>query len=206
MKTSLHQAVQAHLHQHELSDEQLRLLQQCQAQARPPARARPRLGLALAASLVLALMVALPLALRQPQDLVDEIAAEVVHNHLRLKPLEVRADNLEAVGDYFTQLDFRLAQTALLQGEGLQLLGGRYCSLQGITAAQLRLQDNETGTLQTLYQTRYDPAIFKQLPKLEEGAPPRSTYIDGIKVQVWVEKGLLFARTEDEGIASEAGQ
>jgi hypothetical protein len=34
-------------------------------------------------------------------------------------------------------------------------------------------------------------------PDFDQGEMPVSTYANGIKVTLWVEKGLLFALTED---------
>jgi hypothetical protein len=80
----------------------------------------------------------------------------------------------------------------------LQLIGGRYCSLQGITAAQLRMKQGEN--LQTLYETEYVPDVFGDLPILEKGEEPQVVYAKGIKVKVWVEKGLLFALTDSPDV------
>ena len=123
------------------------------------------------------------------------IAEEVVQNHLKMKPLEVTSHSLHDMHAYFNQLDFSLRNSSLITTSNLQLLGGRYCSIQGFTAAQLRLKHNETGDLETLYQAPYDSKLFKELPNLQEGQAPVRHYINGIGVDVWVDKGILFART-----------
>ena len=123
------------------------------------------------------------------------IAEEVVHNHLKMKPLEVSSHSLHDMRAYFNQLDFSLRSSSVIENTSLQLLGGRYCSIQGITAAQLRLKDKRTGDLETLYQAPYNKELFKDLPKLQEGQAPVRHFINGIAVEVWVEKGILFART-----------
>ena len=123
------------------------------------------------------------------------IAEEVVHNHLKMKPLEVSSHSLHDMRAYFNQLDFSLRSSSVIENTTLQLLGGRYCSIQGITAAQIRLKDKQTGDLETLYQAPYNKELFKDLPKLQEGHAPVRHFINGIAVEVWVEKGILFART-----------
>jgi len=128
------------------------------------------------------------------KDMPQRIAEEVVKNHLKLKPLEVKAETINAIRGYFSKLDFMPVESSMLAGKGMQLIGGRYCSLQGITAAQLRMKQGRN--LQTLYQTQYLPDVFGQLPKLEKGEAPLIVYAKGIKVKIWVEKGLLFALTE----------
>lgn len=124
----------------------------------------------------------------------QQIAEEVVNNHLNLKPLEVKTGSINAVRGYFTKLDFMPVESSLQALNDLQLIGGRYCSLQGITAAQLRMRQGES--LQTLYETEYLPDVFGDIPSLEKGEAPLVVYAKGIKVKVWVEKGLLFALTD----------
>lgn len=96
-----------------------------------------------------------------------------------------------------TKLDFMPVESALLKGSTKSLIGGRYCSIQGITAAQLRLKDNETGQVQSLYQTVYDKKVFYDLPVLKEKQKPITVYSKGLAVDIWVEKGILFALTRD---------
>jgi len=128
------------------------------------------------------------------KDMPRLIAEEVVKNHLKLKPLEVKAETINAIRGYFSKLEFMPVESSMVSDNGMQLIGGRYCSLQGITAAQLRMKQGRN--LQTLYQTQYLPDVFGQLPKLEKGEAPLIVYAKGIKVKIWVEKGLLFALTE----------
>lgn len=129
--------------------------------------------------------------------MINEIAVEVVKNHLNQKPLEVNGNQLSNIKDYFIRLDFAPVESEFLQSKDISLMGGRYCSLQGITAAQLRFKSiSEEGT-NTLYQVGYDPEIFKLLPDFDNGEAPITVYSKGIKVTIWVEKGVLFALTED---------
>jgi hypothetical protein len=68
--------------------------------------------------------------------------------------------------------------------------------LQGITAAQLRVRKPGSDIIQTLYQTEYRKDVFDTMPVLEQGHEPVDIYVKGIKVTIWVEKGLLFALTD----------
>ena len=72
------------------------------------------------------------------------------------------------------------------------LIGGRYCSIEGVTAAQIRYQ-NEHGEITTLYETAYKPSVFKGIPNVDQGEQPIIQYIDGYKVSLWMEKGLIMA-------------
>jgi len=123
------------------------------------------------------------------------IAEEVAYNHLKLKPMEVSSSSLNDMRSYFSELDFSLSQSKYIVDKGLKLVGGRYCSIQGEAAAQLRMQDENTGDMQIVYQAPYNKELFQDLPKLHEGQAPVRHFVNGIAVDVWVEKGILFARS-----------
>ena len=94
------------------------------------------------------------------------------------------------------KLDFVPVSSKQVSQSGFELIGGRYCSLQGITAAQLRVRIPDSSDVQTLYQTEYRRDVFNHMPIMEEGEEPLEIFVKGIKVKIWVEKGLLFALTE----------
>lgn len=142
---------------------------------------------------VLVLTVSSILFLNPPQSKQGLIIAkEVIKNHIRLRPLEVSSDNFSVVGDYFTQLDFNLTPSQLITTDsGLKILGGRYCSIQSEIAAQIRYQDKK-GHAHTLYQTGYTSEIFDDL-NLKDNLQPKIFEVDGFRVSIWLEKGLLMA-------------
>ena len=201
MKLPLKQALKKHLDRKRLNAEQqdaLMALQQ--AYAKRPRVTKPR-RYAWVAGVFLLLAVGLSLVwlnrFSAPEFLMDEIAAEVVKNHLHMKPLEVNTARIAGIQDYFQRLDFKPVRSRYLAELGLTLLGGRYCSLRGVTAAQLRFKSLGADDIHTLYQVGYDPATFRKLPDYDRGEPPISTWSKGIKVTLWVEKGVLFALTEE---------
>ena len=200
MKTSLNKALRVYAESLQLNQTQLQELHGLQRQYQPaddPGRHR-RWFAAAAASLLIVLVAGLvqfyPVGMQR--DLVAEIAAEVVDNHLHMKPLEIEGGEIANIRSYFDRLDFEPVDSRYLADTGLDLLGGRYCSLQGVTAAQLRFKNLGSDKLHTLYQVGYDPAIFKALPNVDEGEQPISVFSKGVKVTIWVEKGLLLALTE----------
>lgn len=134
----------------------------------------------------------------QPNISIEQaIGNEVAKNHIKLKPLEVKSSQINTLRDYFKELDFLPTASSNVDFKVQKLLGGRYCSIQGITAAQLRLKDRRTGNIQSLYQTSYDQKLFKYIPDLAKGEPPVTVHSKGVAVEIWVEKGLLFAVTKD---------
>lgn len=123
------------------------------------------------------------------------IAEEVAKNHLKMKPLEVTGNNLNDIKPYFSALEFSLSSSNYIENNNLKLLGGRYCSIQGISAAQLRMKQDGSENVQIVYQAPYDKELFKDLPNMQEGQDPVRHYVNGIAVDVWIENGILFARS-----------
>lgn len=122
------------------------------------------------------------------------IANEVVRNHLKSKPLDVTTQSYADVRDYFDKLKF-LPINSLNIADTNVLVGGRYCSLQGYKAALLKIKDAESNKVDTLYQVPYVLDTFGALPDIANNENPIIVYERGIKVSIWVEKGILFART-----------
>ena len=130
------------------------------------------------------------------QTLEQRIAEEVAGNHLKLKPLEISSNTMQEITAYFKQLDFSPVSPSSVKLSQQNLLGGRYCSIQGVTALQLRLMNNKTNKVQSLYETEYDKQVFKDFPELKEGSKSLTVYVKGMKVDMWVEKDILFALIE----------
>ena len=128
----------------------------------------------------------------------QRIGQEVAKNHINLKPLEIETSSIDAIRVFLTELEFSPIESVLLKGSSKSLIGGRYCSIQGVTAAQLRLKDSKTGKVHSLYQTVYDKNVFYDLPLLEENKKPITVYSKGLAVDIWVERGILFALTKEE--------
>lgn len=127
----------------------------------------------------------------------ERIASEVVHNHIRLKPMEVASNHLSVVGDYFEKLDFSPVESDYIKKMSMSLIGGRYCSIQGITAAQLRYVDPKNNHLATVYQGHFDPSQHSDLPDVDQKEAPIERISKGVHVEIWVEKGILFAKAVD---------
>jgi len=77
------------------------------------------------------------------------------------------------------------------------LQGGRYCSIKGVTAAQLRFASESDGKVSTLYQVPYEKALFGSVPAIESDDSPMVLASKGLNVQLWVEKGLLMVLVEE---------
>jgi hypothetical protein len=213
MKRPLKQTVRNHFEQHSLSTDQLERLEALLDVNAPIAAkrrhlARPLIGWSAAAAIaaLLAIIVLFPPGLVEDIPMTEQIALEVAHNHIKLKPLDVETNSMDGIRRYFTDLEFVPVESSLLASADLELMGGRYCSIQSVPAAQLRITLPDHNRLQTLYQTEYRKDVFGPLPVLENGDIPVTVYVKGITVRIWVEKGLLFALTEDAGLEPAAPQ
>jgi len=127
-----------------------------------------------------------------PQSIEMDIAKEVVKNHIKMKPLEIESNDIKALRNYFTELDFSLVQTQRYAGS--DMLGARYCSIQGVTAAQLRYQSpaSASSDVISIYEVEYDPVLFGDIPDIDKGLVPKEITMNGLSVKLWVEKGLLM--------------
>lgn len=201
MKAPLARAVRGHLERQRLTQGQWRRLQALQAAhgRRPPspttARRRPWLVAAtIAGFAVLGFVIGLRLA-GAPLDS-TLVAAEVARNHAKGEAMEVTSAELSDLRRHFADLDFTLLASARMDRLQWRIEGGRHCSLGGRPAAQLRVVERATGRAQTLYQARYEPGHFPHLPRLDEGGRPLAVVVGDTPVQLWVERGILFALTD----------
>ncbi|GLQ32914.1 hypothetical protein [Litoribrevibacter albus] len=124
-------------------------------------------------------------------DLVRDIAEEIIFNHRKLKPLEIKTDRFEELVKYFSMLDFRPYLSHYFTPNG-QLIGGRYCSIGSLNAVQIRYK-NQQDEVTTLYQTAYSPETFSGLPDIEKGEQAITHYLNGYQVTLWVEMGIVMA-------------
>lgn len=199
-KISLKQGIQNQVKTIELNSDQLGKLMDIQESNKKGngyfKQALIKRIVAIAATIVLAITIGF-LASNQQPPIGEKIAYEVSKNHLKLKPLEVNSSHLNDLRSYFTMLDFNLVNTQILSDSNWRLLGARYCSIQGNTAAQLRLENNQTGSVETLYQAPFNAQQFSNIPILENDQPPLEEFAKGMSIKIWVEKGVLFALTNN---------
>lgn len=206
MKKSLKHAIQDKLETVSLNEQQLDKLTEMQSKLYSPneitsskdQNTRFWLGSALM-TLVISISLFMYFSTPpNPSEMIQRIANEVAQNHIKMKPMEVHTNDMSEIQRYFTELDFLpqpSQQLSTNESVPIQLAGARYCSILSASAAQLRYK-NKQGNFITLFETPYDPKLFKHIPNLDEGEQPITTYSRGIKVKMWVEHGLLMVSTE----------
>ncbi len=205
MQKPMKQAIREQFEDIELSEAQLDELQKRFAAEEPAPAKKPawlRLPAVAAAMIVLAIGGVVGTQVYQShQDrvLLQAIAGEVADNHLKLKPLEVEGDDLPSVLGYFRNLDFQLLASPRITGNaGDRLLGGRYCSIQGIDAAQLRVIAGD-GTLSTWYEATLPADKLRRVPDLDAGERPAEFVERGVDIRIWQESGIVFAEAKAAG-------
>ncbi|MCU7905864.1 MAG: hypothetical protein KZQ76_08390 [Candidatus Thiodiazotropha sp. (ex Epidulcina cf. delphinae)] len=116
-------------------------------------------------------------------DITQLVVQEISLNHNKRLSVEFPVETYAGLNQQMSRLDFILRPSARVGGNRYRLLGGRYCSIQGRLAAQLKFQDEE-GNIHTLYQTLQTEA----LTELEEGRVQQN----GLNITLWNEAGLLY--------------
>ncbi len=124
-------------------------------------------------------------------QLAKQVAAEIAYNHSKQMALEISSNKLGLIKAHLSKLDFNLIESDKAEQEHWDLLGGRYCSIQGKLAAQLRVKQNNTKGYHTFYQ-----AIIPT--DLNLNNKTYSTWVEGTQVELWIEDGVLL------GLAGEA--
>lgn len=199
MKQSLRSAIQKRFESERIDDDRLRALNSMLiAQPVQPASRISRsvllAGLGAFALFIMSVMFLAGPGLLKNSDGVSvmTIAEEVAINHLHHKPLESTSSDIDTVNDFFDGLGLRLAEPSIITQRDWRLQGGRYCSIQGVTAAQLRYS-GKAASEHTVYQAPYVHARHGMLPNHDKGEQPVSVIARGVHVTLWVQGGTLYA-------------
>ncbi|NOZ54213.1 MAG: hypothetical protein GXP08_13970 [Gammaproteobacteria bacterium] len=116
------------------------------------------------------------------------VLAEIAMNHNKHLDVEFPYNNYEALRVAMNRLDFTLEPpVALLQN--FILIGGRYCSIQGKLAAQLKVKNRNTDGISTLYVTALTDKLKKTVSK-------RVVY-DNVTIELWQNQGHFYGLATD---------
>lgn len=113
------------------------------------------------------------------------ISKDIAYNHNSKLQMEVVSTQLHTVQGHLSKLGFKLVNSTKIQRDNLQLIGGRYCNINGKIAAQMQLRHNKTQAIYTFYQAKVGKDFIDNLNSDEMA-------IDGVKIKLWREKGLLM--------------
>ncbi|MDT8364078.1 MAG: hypothetical protein RQ714_05440 [Nitrosomonas sp.] len=194
-RAPLKASIKAMLEQDALTERELAQLQRL-----PQRASRPRwpssakwltTGLGGVAAVFMLAFIILSTQLAPPEDVRQRIAHEVLTNHLRIKALDVETGSMSRIQAFFDRLDFEPRMSSQLGENRLALIGGRYCTIQGAIAAQLKFKTPE-GEIVTYYQAAYDRKRFGALPDTSRGASPLIINARGHQIKIWQESGLVM--------------
>ncbi len=138
-----------------------------------------------AAAVVLAL---LGVFLLGEKDATELAMAEVAKNHLKGIAPEAVSSDYAVVQEHLSLLTFSIEPPAEGLVSGFELVGGRYCKVQGEFAAQLKLRPKHGGPAATAYVVPADGP----LTAIEDS----SAVIDGVRVRCERTDGRLVFLAE----------
>lgn len=152
---------------------------------RPSIFARPIFGLTIVAAAVIFVgTVLLWIVLLQQPTITDLFVAEIAMNHRNSLNVEFEADRYDVLQAKLFQLTFSIIPTEPYLLEQFDLIGGRYCHIQGNMAIQLKVKERRSGMICTVYVTPLRPDF--------QSIIPGTTDYDGIMVEIWEDNGRLF--------------
>ena len=112
------------------------------------------------------------------------VAQEIALNHRKQLNLDFNEIEYSNLNKLMQKLDFQIIKSNHINMAGLEVVGARYCSIQGNIAAQIRLRD-ENNKVFTLYQTKLTDMLKKN--------PENNIQSVGrVDVKQWQENGLFF--------------
>lgn len=129
------------------------------------------------------LFVAFNVIFQTPID--QKILKEVAYNHSKQMPPEVLSEDYTTINEALDRLDFKVVESPKLAAN-FQLVGARYCSVQGKIAAQLKLFNKQDQTYYTLYQ-------FKAIDEVDNFQGTSKN----VSIKVWKENEIGFALARD---------
>ncbi len=178
----LDQKIRDYYQSQSLSDDSVARILETGQLVRPPFWRQPAL-LAFAASIVLVIGISL-LWLRPGPAIEVAVAGDVWKNHQKQLAPEITTSSFAEIQSALPRLEFPIAPTQREMLAGMEIVGGRYCSILGELAAQISLVDaaGESGTLYVAPLTEALSEIIPGVYRLENGT-----------VQIWTDAHRVFA-------------
>ncbi|NIS07392.1 MAG: hypothetical protein GWO07_01195 [Candidatus Dadabacteria bacterium] len=144
--------------------------------------------MSIAASLLIALL-ATSVFYFDGYMLTKRVVKEIEMNHNKKLAVEMVSSDYSQLSGMLAKLDFELVEPDSQFTKNYELVGGRYCSIQGELAAQLKLKHKVNGTISTLYAASLNPELQKI--KLTD----KNTSTTSIKL--WNSDNIFYGLAED---------
>ncbi len=117
-------------------------------------------------------------------SITHQVVAEIGHNHRQHGALVVESEQYGVVQAALSELDFPIRPRRGKLVQDFVLVGGKYCTIQGFKAAQLKLSPRKNGTIHTLYVLPMSDDIKSVKPGVYE--------TNGIRIELWTDQTLLY--------------
>lgn len=179
MKVNFKEELKAHYNEYELNSKQVKELQST------PETKKVFLGWGMA--LVASVVLLFSFYQFETIPIEDKVAQEIAYNHVKRMEMEILTSDISSVQKKLHKLDFSIFVPDRYKNDNWKIVGGRYCSIQGVLAAQIRILNIEENKAYTLYETL----------KSEKLNSSFNRDIKGTRVEVWEEKGLLIGVAND---------
>lgn len=121
-----------------------------------------------------------------PQQITATVVRHAAQGHNQQQELDFRAARAADLRQAMKSLDFTPVEPAMMSSMNMHLVGARYTTIEGVMAAQILYLDPK-GDPCTLYQAQPVDKLAR-ISKSEH-------VIDGLRVSVWREKGLVMVLT-----------
>lgn len=138
----------------------------------------------IAAVILLTLGIGLWLHISTDSSLTHQVVTEIGHNHHQHGALVVESDQYGVVQAALSELDFPLQPRRDNLVQDFLLVGGKYCTIQGLQAAQLKLNHRKSQIIHTLYVLPITDNIKDVEPGVYE--------TNGVQVELWTDQLLLY--------------
>lgn len=138
----------------------------------------------IAAVILLTIGIGLWLHISTDSSLTHQVVAEIEHNHRQHGALVVKSDQYAVVQNALSELDFPIRPRRDNLVQDFLLIGGKYCTIQELQAAQLKLNHRKSQVIHTLYVLPITNSIKDVEPGVYE--------TNGVQVELWTDQLLLY--------------
>ncbi len=138
----------------------------------------------LAATVLLTIGIGLWLYMSTDSSFTHEVVSEIGHNHHQHGALMVESGQYGVVQAALSKLDFSIRPRRDELVKDFVLVGGKYCTIQGSRAAQLKLRHRKTQIIHTLYVL----PMADEIKDIEPGVYKTN----GLQVELWTDQLLLY--------------
>ena len=142
-----------------------------------------------AAAAIVAALGLFHIATRSADRLTHDIVMEIALNHAKSGTAAIYSERYEDIQAGLDRLTFPILPDKPWILKNLALIGGKYCSIQGQLAAQIKMKHKASGKSCTLYIT--------QLTDHLEQASARTEVLDDVMVEIWKKDNRLFVLASD---------